>query len=216
MLAGAGVGGTVHKLGSKRHLRFGSQAFASQGLSSAQQQALSQACQQQGADKVISVLVDTASETHTSELSRSHCHNNSSTATDQHSALFPRQGAKADWSDKSQQTGTSQNNNADNQIWVFEFEDTVHQRSAESLEDLREGSWMGRGNQQKRLRVMIITGDNEASAQRVAKQLNIQEVRAGLSPEQKLQVQIFCALHRSQDCIGQQGPATVSSISMTL
>ena len=212
--------GTVLKSGSKRHLRFGSQAFASQGLSSEEQQALSHACQQQGADKVISVLVDTASETHTSDLSRSHSHSNSSTAADQHSELSPRQAATADGSDESQQTGTSQNGNADNQIWVFAFEDTVHQRSAEALEDLREGSWVGRGNKQKRLRVMMLTGDNEASAQRVAKQLNIQEVRAGLSPEQKLQVQTFCALHRSQDCIDQQGPATVSSsissISMKL
>lgn len=84
---------------------------------------------------------------------------------------------------------------AESQIWVFAFEDTVHQRSAAALEDLREGSWLGRGRKEKRVRVMMLTGDNDASAQRVAKQLKIDDVRAGLSPEQKLQVSVPAAQH---------------------
>lgn len=77
---------------------------------------------------------------------------------------------------------------SDSQMWVFAFEDMVHEHSAATLHSLRQGSWLGRGRKQKRLSVMMLTGDNEASAQRVAKQLNIEDVRAGLSPEQKLQV----------------------------
>ena len=71
---------------------------------------------------------------------------------------------------------------------MFAFEDTVHQRSAAALQSLRQGSWLGWGQKERRLTVMMLTGDNEASAQRVAKQLQIEDVRAGLSPEQKLQV----------------------------
>ena len=78
-------------------------------------------------------------------------------------------------------------------ILGFAFEVTVHERSAASLDDLREGSWLGRGRKEKRVRVMMLTGDNEASAQRVAKQLRIDDVRAGLSPEQKLQVSVTAA-----------------------
>lgn len=88
----------------------------------------------------------------------------------------------------SQQASSSGSDDVENQIWVFAFEDTVHDRSAAAVKALREGSWRGRGRKDERLRVMMLTGDNEASAQRVGKQLQIDDVRAGLSPEQKLQV----------------------------
>lgn len=205
-IAGAGVEGTVHKSGRKRRLRFGSEAFASEGLSACQQQALTHACQQQGADKVISVLVETAPDRHTT------CSSSSSSSTT--SSSSSQQGFSPDSSpaassrpsptlssgniqpeelSNSQQADGSQGDDAESQIWVFAFEDTVHQRSAAALEDLREGSWLGRGRKEKQVRVMMLTGDNEASAQRVAKQLKIDDVRAGLSPEQKLQVSVTAA-----------------------
>ncbi len=181
--AGAGVEGTVQKAGRRRHLRFGSQAFASQDLSGTQQQALADACQQQSADRVISVLVETASEQ--PSTSSSHSHNQS--APGQHSM---QSSSEEGSTVSSSQQASCQSDDTENQIWIFAFEDTVHQRSAAALEDLRAGSWLGRGRKEKRLRVMMLTGDNEASAQRVAKQLRIDDVRAGLSPEQKLQVLI--------------------------
>lgn len=95
-------------------------------------------------------------------------------------------------SPESQRASNQQSNGSgsDTQVWVFAFEDTVHERSAAALQSLRQGSWLGRerGRKESRLTVMMLTGDNEASAQRVAQQLHIQDVRAGLSPEQKLQV----------------------------
>ena len=201
----------MHKSGRKRRLRFGSEAFASEGLSACQQQALSHACRQQGADKVISVLVETASDRHTSSSSSTTSSSSNSSIS---SSSSGQQGFSPDSSpsvssrptptlssersrpvepSNSQQAGASEDADAESQIWVFAFEDTVHQRSAAALGDLREGSWLGMGRKEKRVRVMMLTGDNEASAQRVAKQLKIDDVRAGLSPEQKLQVSVTAA-----------------------
>ncbi len=213
-IAGAGVEGTVHKAGRTRCLRFGSEAFASEGLSACQQQALTHACQQQGADKVISVLVETASDPHNSSSSNSTTSSSSSNSSTISSSsrqeelsqdsspsasfrptptLRSESTQPVEPSNSQQAVGGSEDADAESQIWVFAFEDTVHQRSAAALEDLREGSWLGRGRKEKRVRVMMLTGDNEASAKRVAKQLKIDDVRAGLSPEQKLQVSVTAA-----------------------
>ncbi len=199
-VAGAGVEGTVHKSGRKRRIRFGSEAFASEGLSACQQQALTHACQQQGADKVISVLVETASDRHNSSSTTSHSSSQKQSSPDSSPSasfkLTPTPSSETTQPvepSNSQQAGGSQGGDSESQIWVFAFEDTVHQRSAAALEDLREGSWLGRGRKEKHVRVMMLTGDNEASAQRVAKQLKIDDVRAGLSPEQKLQVSVTAA-----------------------
>lgn len=171
--------GTMQKSGKKRRIRFGSQAFASQSLTSTQQDALQHACREQGANRVISVLVNSAADSETTS-SYSQQPTSSQQEAPPHSS---RSSPCESQSDSSQQSGAS-----DNQIWVFAFEDTVHERSAATLQSLRQGSWLGRGRKEKRLTVMMLTGDNEASAQRVAKQLHIEDVRAGLSPEQKLQV----------------------------
>lgn len=180
--AGAGVQGTLHKSGKKRCIRFGSEAFASQSLPRSQQDAVQQACLKQGVDRVISVLVDSAADPDTS-------------SSDSQKPSSSQQGWAADSSrqssaPESQSTSSQQGNGSDTQVWVFAFEDTVHERSAAALQSLRQGSWLGRGRgrKEKELTVMMLTGDNEASAQRVAQQLDIQDVRAGLSPEQKLQV----------------------------
>ena len=203
--AGAGVEGTVHKCGRKRRLRFGSEAFASEGLSACQQQALTHVCHQQGADKVISVLVETASDhnssgstisSNSSTISSSSGQKESSQDSSRPASSRPTPTLNSETiqpvepSNSQQAAGGSEDADAESQIWVFAFEDTVHQRSAAALEDLRQGSWLGRGRKEKRVRVMMLTGDKEASAQRVAKQLKIDDVRAGLSPEQKLQVSV--------------------------
>ena len=186
--------GTVHSSGQSHQLRFGSQAYASQGLSSRQQDALSHVCHQQGNDKVISVLV--TSSRSQDLTSTSEAHNDTPTTSQQrspsetpsHSSSSSSSSSLSSSRSDSSTSKQSSVSNRDSQMWVFTFEDTVHQRSAAALEALRKGSWFGRGRKEKRLRVMMLTGDNEASAQRVAEQLQIQDVRAGLSPEQKLQV----------------------------
>lgn len=170
----------MQQSGERRCVRFGSEAFVSQSLPRSQQAALQQACRDQGTDRVISVLVDSAAEPKT-VLSN----NQESTSS--------QQGLHADSSCRSsslesQSTSGQHSNTSDAQVWVFAFEDTVHEHSAAALQSLRQGSWLGRGRKERRLTVVMLTGDNEASAQRVAKQLQIQDVRAGLSPEQKLQV----------------------------
>ena len=176
----------MHKSGKKRHICFGSEAFASQSLPLNQQVALQQACKEQGSDRVIAVLVDSAGDPETS-------------SSDRQEPTSSQQGLHADSSSRSslsrsQSTSRQQSDASNAQVWVFTFEDTVHQRSAAALQSLRQGSWLGRGRKERRLTVMMLTGDNEASAQRVAKQLHIEDVRAGLSPEQKLRVSAisFC------------------------
>lgn len=176
----------MQQSGKRRRIRFGSQAFASQSLPRSQQDALRQACRDQGADRVISVLVDSAAEPETSPSN-----NQESTSS--------QQGLHADSSStssspESQSTSGQHSNTSDAQVWVFAFEDTVHEHSAAALHSLRQGSWLGWGRKERRLKVMMLTGDNEASAQRVAKQLQIEDVRAGLSPEQKLQVSGVCLI----------------------
>ena len=181
--------GTLQRSGKNHHLRFGSQAFVSQGLPRSQQDALAQACSKQGADKVISVLVDTLVD-RSSGSSQATAHAYTQTNLPNQPGIstesLPDSG-KHNVSG-SARTSSTNNNDSDSQIWIFAFEDTVHERSAAALETLRQGAWRGRGSKQKQLRVMMLTGDNEASAQRVAQQLGIEDVRAGLSPEQKLQV----------------------------
>ena len=189
LCAGAGVEGTVHSLGQSRQLRFGSQDYASQGLSSSQQDALTHVCHQQGKDKVISVLVTSSRSRDPASTSDSRTNklNDSPTTSQQSFAADSPTHSSSSLSSSQSDSSTSEQGRS-NQIWVFAFQDTVHQRSAAALESLRKGSWLGRGNKEKRLRVMMLTGDNEASAERVAEQLQIEDVRAGLSPEQKLQV----------------------------
>lgn len=197
--------GIVRKSGSRRQLRFGSQVFASQGLSSSQQQALADACRQQGNDKVISVLVETAAHIHTSSSTSSSGNitqspsgqHSSPSASAQPSTAGKSESTQSSEARTSQQASSSDSDDAENQIWVFAFEDTVHDRSAAAVKALREGSWRGRGHKDERLRVMMLTGDNEASAQRMGKQLQIDDVRAGLSPEQKLQVDTSLYLHET-------------------
>ena len=75
-----------------------------------------------------------------------------------------------------------------NLIWLFTFEDSIHQRSATALDALRQGTWQGPHKQKRKLRVMMLTGDNESTAKKVAQQLHIDDIQAGLSPQQKLQV----------------------------
>ena len=43
-----------------------------------------------------------------------------------------------------------------------------------------QGSWTGRASQARRLAVTMLTGDNEASAQRIARKLGIRSVWAAL------------------------------------
>ena len=177
----------MHRSGKRRCIRFGSVAFVSQSLSRGQQDALQQVCQEQGADRVISVLVDSAADFKT--LSPSDSQEPSSSQEGLHADSSSRSSLS-----ESQSTSRQQSNASDAQVRVFAFEDTVHQRSAAVLQSLRQGSWLGWGRKERRLTVMMLTGDNQASAQRVAKQLQIEDVRAGLSPEQKLQVRgvVFC------------------------
>lgn len=179
----------MQRSGKKRRMRFGSQAFVSQSLPSSQQDALQRACRKQGADRVISVLVDSAADPEPSSSARQE----PSSSQQGFSAEPPADSSSRSSSAESHSASGQQSDTSDSQIWVFAFEDTVHERSAAALQSLQEGSWLGRGHKEKKLTVMMLTGDNEASAQRVAKQLHIEDVRAGLSPEQKLQVSAFAS-----------------------
>ena len=98
-------------------------------------------------------------------------------------------------------------------LYLFTFQDTVDSRSAAAVAALQQGSWRrpehrrlpskalsnplhktltassaGQRPSRDALHVMMLTGDTAASAERYAEQLGIADVRAGLTPEQKLQV----------------------------
>lgn len=71
-------------------------------------------------------------------------------------------------------------------VWLFTFEDSIRQQSAEAVRALQTGSWSGRPSASSAVRVIMLTGDSEASAQNVGRQLGIKDVRAALTPERKL------------------------------
>lgn len=82
--------------------------------------------------------------------------------------------------------GGGQSGQGGRSVWVMSFEDTVRQQSAAAVRSLQTGSWTGSASQANRMAVTMLTGDNEASAQRIARKLGITSVLAALSPEQKL------------------------------
>lgn len=57
-VTGAGVEASFQKAGTKRWLRFGSQAYVSQGLPKTEVDSIAEACQHRGADQVVSLLVE--------------------------------------------------------------------------------------------------------------------------------------------------------------
>ena len=190
-IVGAGVEGTVHTSGRKRQVRFGSQSFASDILSERQQQSLAATCEQQGASKVVSILVQKDSDNHASNGASSNGSNGVSRSVmhASHAATVGvDQSQHQSSSHVAEDAGTSSHTEEDSNVWVFTFEDTMHQGSAAAVQELQKGSWHHNNSSHKKLRLMMLTGDNEDSAQRVARQLNIADVKAGLSPEQKLQV----------------------------
>lgn len=157
--AGAGVQGSHHRDGQPRHVRFGSVAFAADALPDAEAEAIC-ALQHRQAGAIASVLVD-----------------------------LPQQAASPQRSRESSGASPSAAQQAPPVIRLFTFDDSVHQQSAEAVAALEQGSWRtGRLRKADAVRVVMLTGDRTDSAQRVAQQLGISHVRAGLTPEQKLEV----------------------------
>ena len=74
----------------------------------------------------------------------------------------------------------SSSNEAEGVTSLFTFADKIRSKSALAIGDLQSP-------QGSNLKVMMLTGDREANAMNVAEQLGIDEVRAGLLPEDKVQ-----------------------------
>eukprot|EP00887_Chlorella_sp_A99_P006718 scaffold3.g6718.t1 len=72
-------------------------------------------------------------------------------------------------------------------VWVATFEDSVRKQSSAAVGALQTGSWAGHASPAHSVDVLMLTGDNEANAARVAAKLGISNVLAGLTPAQKLQ-----------------------------
>jgi Cd2+/Zn2+-exporting ATPase len=83
-------------------------------------------------------------------------------------------------------------NSAVSSTWVFTLADSVRSMSATAVSALQKGSWAGPLSstapavQSRACHVVMLTGDNEASAARVAGKLGIDHVMSGLNPEDKL------------------------------
>jgi len=89
-------------------------------------------------------------------------------------------------------------------VWTFSFEDSVRDQSAAAVKQLQTGSWLSLSSYNKKkssnrrwrrsssynvadqIDVIMLTGDNEVSAQRVADRLGITSVHSSLTPEQKV------------------------------
>lgn len=66
-------------------------------------------------------------------------------------------------------------------------EDTLRGASHDAVQALQSGTWYRSGPKNSdACRVVMLTGDNEASAKKVAQSVGIQDIHFGLSPEQKL------------------------------
>lgn len=76
---------------------------------------------------------------------------------------------------------------ADPETLIFGFEDPLRARSRDGLAVLRDGLVEGtpRG---KGWGLVMLTGDNAKSAGHVGELLGIGDVRAGLTPDEKLEV----------------------------
>jgi len=79
-----------------------------------------------------------------------------------------------------------------NSVWVLTLEDTLRSVSADAVSALQKGSWAGPQSgtspavPSRACHVVMLTGDNEASAARIAGKLGIDHVLSGLNPEDKL------------------------------
>jgi heavy metal translocating P-type ATPase len=84
------------------------------------------------------------------------------------------------------------NSKANNSVWVFTLEDTLRSVSVAAVSALQKGSWGGPESDatpavpSRACHVVMLTGDNEASAARIAGKLGIDHVLFGLNPEDKL------------------------------
>ncbi|KAL4459085.1 hypothetical protein ABPG75_013950 [Micractinium tetrahymenae] len=168
LVAGGGVEGTVSSSssaagsGSTQRAAFGSLDFVSSRLSADEVAAVEQLAAGQGASGVLSVLV----------------------------LEPPAEAASASGNGAGPSSGAS--GRSGRSMWVLFFEDSVRKQSAAAVRALQTGSWTGAASQANPMAVTMLTGDNEASAQRIARKLGILNVQAALSPERKLeQVQLL-------------------------
>eukprot|EP00884_Botryococcus_braunii_P016766 jgi/Botrbrau1/3773/Bobra.0183s0008.1 len=72
-------------------------------------------------------------------------------------------------------------------VRIFKFQDTLQVRSAAAVKSLQDGTWSSSRAHRRPFQVIMLTGDNEASAQRISRQLGILDVRAGLTPAEKVE-----------------------------
>lgn len=92
-----------------------------------------------------------------------------------------------------------------NYVWMFTLEDTLRSVSAAAVSALQKGSWAGPQSTtapavpSRACHVVMLTGDNEASAARIADKLGIDHVMSGLNPEDKLREIGTLRITSSQD-----------------
>ncbi|KAL4859036.1 putative cadmium/zinc-transporting ATPase HMA1 [Chlorella vulgaris] len=170
LVAGGGVHGTMAGSGTGRSRQqyraaFGSVEFVGAQLSAEERLGVQRLADGQGTSGVLSVLVLEPSKEPASTNGNGSSSSSSSTSS----------------------SGSSSSSSAFvRSVWVMSFEDSIRTQSAGAVRELTTGSWTGSASQSNRLAVMMLTGDNEASAQRIARKLGIRNVSAALSPQEKL------------------------------
>ncbi|KAK9804935.1 hypothetical protein WJX73_000710 [Symbiochloris irregularis] len=87
----------------------------------------------------------------------------------------------------TQSNGSQQTSEQPPLIRFFTFSDVVHAHSLAAVDALQSGRWHLHPRKRHQLNVVMLTGDTDANAQRIAQATGITRVSAGLSPEQKLQ-----------------------------
>jgi len=88
-------------------------------------------------------------------------------------------------------------------ISLFQCEDTLRDASYQAVHSLLSGTWFNGNHTIKsdKCDVIMLTGDNEDSARKIASRVGIDHVYAGLSPDEKLHHIKTLGRERNQDTI---------------
>jgi len=164
-IPGYGVEASVSKEGKEGkgyRIQFGSVNFVSEYLSESSTEEVSRLIESTGQDKVVAVLRYTEADDASEPLASQRTNGTS----------------KMSNGNGNGNTVGGGNGSGKERTTLFTFADKIKSKSASAIDDLQHSS---------QLKVSMLTGDHEANALFIAKELGISQVYAGLLPEDKVE-----------------------------